>query len=67
MTVYVVTTGSYSDYGIHSIFTDKNKAKECAKLLDNSNDIEEYETSDNVVFRYVTKFLIRVEKNAGGW
>jgi len=67
MKIYVVTTGSYSDYGIHSIFTNKNKAEECAKLLENSNDIEEYETSDDTVLRYVTKFLIRVEENAGGW
>lgn len=67
MKIYVVTTGSYSDYGIHSVFTDKNKAEECAALLDGSNDIEEYDTSDTAVFRYVTKFLIRVTENAGGW
>jgi hypothetical protein len=50
MKVYVVTTGSYSDYGIDKVFTNKEKAEEYAEWLEDSNDVEEYETDDNVSF-----------------
>lgn len=66
MKIYVVTTGSYSDYSIHSIFLNKDKAMECEALLENANDIEEYETSDDATFNYITEFRIYVENSDFG-
>lgn len=42
--VFVVTTGSYSDYGIDCIFSSKEKAQEYIDLFPSNeyNDIEEY-------------------------
>jgi len=47
MKVYVVTTGEYSDYGIAKIFLDKNKAEEFANWVEDSNGVDEWETSDD--------------------
>lgn len=47
MKVYVVTSGTYSDYMIRKIFLDKDKAEEYRKWLPDSNDVEEYDTSDD--------------------
>lgn len=47
MKVYVVTTGSYSDYEIAEIFLDKNKAEEFANWVKDSNGVDEWETSDD--------------------
>lgn len=47
MKVYVVTSGTYSDYMIRKIFLDKDKAEEYKKWLPDSNDVEEYDTSDD--------------------
>ena len=47
MKVYVVTTGSYSDYEIAKIFLDKNKAEEFANWVKDSNGVDEWETSDD--------------------
>ena len=49
MKVYVVTSGTYSDYMIRKIFLNKDKAEEYKKWLPDSNDIEEYDTSDDDV------------------
>ena len=46
MKVYVVTSGTYSDYMIRKIFLDKDKAEEYKEWIPDSNDIEEYDTSD---------------------
>lgn len=48
MKVYLVTSGEYSDYGIEKIFLDKKKAEEFAKWIPYANDIEEYETADDL-------------------
>ena len=60
MKVYVVTSGSYSDYTIQKIFIDKAKAEEYKEWLDDSNDIEEYETEDglavNKYYRVLTTY-----------
>lgn len=48
MKVYVVTTGAYSDYSIEKIFTDRAKAEEYKEWLYDANDIEEYETEDDI-------------------
>lgn len=50
MKVYVVTSGEYSDYVIEKIFLDKEKAKEFAKWVPSANDVEEYETADDVCY-----------------
>jgi hypothetical protein len=63
--IYVVTTGSYSDYGIHSVFLDKEKALQCISLLKDSNNIEEYESSDEIKQRCVSEFHIYAELNNG--
>lgn len=49
MKIYVVTQGSYSDYGISKVFTDKAKAEEYREWLPYSNDIEVYETEDDLI------------------
>lgn len=51
MKVYVVTSGSYSDYHIDAVFTDHNKARRYANL-DTDRNIEEYEADYvNTVYR----------------
>jgi hypothetical protein len=59
MKVYVVTSGEYSDYMINKIFLDKDKAEEYRKWLPDSNDIEEYDTSDEDVM--IKQYVVRVE------
>ena len=48
MKIYVVTAGIYSDYHIEKVFTDRKKAEEYKLWLRDSNDIEEYDTSDDI-------------------
>ena len=43
MKIYVVTSGTYSNYGIDAVFTDREKAKQYANL-DSGREIEEYES-----------------------
>ena len=59
MKVYVVTSGEYSDYMIRKIFLDEDNAEEYRKWLPNSNDIEEYDTSDDDVID--KRYKIRVD------
>ena len=59
MKVYVVTSGTYSDYMIQKIFLDKDKAEEYRKWLPDSNDIEEYNTSDDDVIN--KQYKIRID------
>lgn len=53
MKVYVVTSGSYSDYGIDKVFTDRAKAEEFCEWntgwIGDSSRIEEYETEDDLI------------------
>jgi len=42
MTIYVVTSGWYSSYGIMGVFTDKAKAQAYAETYDDG-EVEEYE------------------------
>lgn len=46
MTVYIVTNGSYSDYTIEKVFSNKPAAEEYKKWHNITNDIEEYEVCD---------------------
>jgi hypothetical protein len=41
--IYVVTDGSYSDYGIKAVFSTMEKAEEAKRLFGSTNAIEEYE------------------------
>lgn len=60
MKLYVVTSGEYSDYGINSIFSTKEKAQ---AYIDRSNklgidnylgwNIEEYELDENATVEFV--------------
>lgn len=45
MKVYLITSGSYSDYGVDKVFLDLKKAQSYVKYHKYSN-IETYETSD---------------------
>lgn len=50
MKVYVITSGSYSDYGIDKVFLDKEKAERYVELSKDKWDeprIEVYETDEN--------------------
>jgi hypothetical protein len=50
MKVYVITSGSYSDYGIDKVFLDKEKAEKYVELSKDKWDeprIEIYETDEN--------------------
>lgn len=49
--VYIVTSGSYSDYGINRVFLDRGKAEKYAKTVRDVNDIETYETSDDAEYQ----------------
>jgi len=49
MKVYIVSTGSYSDWCINRIFIEKEKAYKYAEVLHDANNVEEYETSDDVI------------------
>lgn len=62
MKVYAVTSGIYSDYMIEKVFTDKSKAEEYKEWLADSNDIEEYETEDDLVVNKYYRVLIDYKK-----
>ncbi len=66
MKVYVVTTGCYSDYQIDRVFTDKYKAEDYRKWCRDANDVEEYDTEDNFVFKKFYKMHIQYRVNDDG-
>lgn len=66
MKVYVVTAGAYSDYRIKKIFIDKAKAEEYKEWLPDANDIEEYETEDNLVMNKYYKIVVSYRVNDNG-
>ena len=49
MKVYVCTSGCYSDYCIHRVFLDKDVADKYKQMLYDGNDVEEYETDDELI------------------
>ena len=53
--VYIVTTGSYSDYSIHRCFLDKEMALKYISVSNclDINDLEEYDLDDNIEFKPV--------------
>lgn len=40
-TIYIVTTGDYSDYSIHSVWTDKSEAERVVKAYNSGNTYSE--------------------------
>lgn len=57
MRVYVVTSGSYSDYGIVGIFSTKEKAEEfMGGRPDKFNGINEYDVDSLPPKKWVTKY-----------
>ena len=66
MTIYVVTSGAYSDYGIDAVFTNGDKAKEYCAIHNNGEvyreyRVEEYESDVELIdgdIRLQHKFVI---------
>ena len=58
--VYIVTQGAYSDYGIDSVFSNKEQAEKRALLIADQYDedayIEEYELDEIVIQGDVYKY-----------
>ena len=59
MKIYIVTSGTYSDYCIRRVFTNKEKAEEYREWLHDSNEVEEYDTSDDMPTE--KKYHVRVD------
>ena len=59
MKVYVVTSGSYSDYRIEEIFSKKKDAEALASILSDSNGIDEWEVNKQRVMPLWTVCLKR--------
>ena len=60
MKVYVVTSGSYSDYRIEAIFENKEDAEALANVLSDGNGVDEWEANKQKV---VPLWSIWMEKN----
>ena len=60
MKVYVVTSGSYSDYRIEEIFENEEDANALANVLSDGNGVDEWEVNKQ---RVVPLWSIWMEKN----
>ena len=58
MKIYIVTCGSYSDYYINKVFTDREKAEEYRKWCPEANEIEEYDTEDDCMIDKYYKIVV---------
>ena len=69
MKIYVITKGSYSDYHICTVTTDKEKAEKLAKIYSDRYDsaqVEEYDnnqTTDSEFNEYIPVWFIVVGRN----
>lgn len=68
MKIYIVTRGSYEDYYIDKVFTDKYKAEEYRKWCNDANDLEVYRTADDYKYKkyyavYISYMVIDKDKN----
>jgi len=63
--VYVVTSGSYSNYGIVGVFDDAELAKLAAKAVPDGNEVEIYDLNpDADKYRAgLTRFAVWIERN----
>lgn len=66
MKVYIVTRGCYSDYYIDKVFTDKDKAEEYRKWCYDANDLEIYDTEDDLQFKKYYKIIVNYSVNDDG-
>lgn len=57
--VYIVTSGTYSDYGIEKVFLDKKKA-DLYCSCHNDCEIEEWEISDNMIITPMNELRVTV-------
>lgn len=60
MKIYIVTSGSYSDYQIKRVFTDKAKAEEYSKWCYDSNGVDEWDTDEVFVPYYYVRAKCRI-------
>lgn len=65
--VYVLTSGTYSDYGIEAIFSTKALAEEAKKIFTkqqsyNESRIEEYEIFEEVPKPYTVYIIEKIEQ-----
>jgi len=67
MKVYIITSGSYSDYTIRRVFLDKTKAEKWVSYNSQFevNIIEEFDSSDETIFHSVTKVLTWISRFNG--
>jgi hypothetical protein len=47
-TIYVVTTGEYSDYGVAGVYTTKEEAEAVKAVLRDANDVAEYVLGEGI-------------------
>lgn len=59
MKVYIVTSGSYSDYQIRRIFLDPEKASEYQSSVSDANDVAVFDTDDTEKFETFRVLSIR--------
>jgi hypothetical protein len=59
MVVYVVTTGSYSDYSVRAIFADRELAELHRSQLSDANEVEEFDLIETAP----TQFLVHNMSN----
>jgi len=66
MKVYVVTSGTYSDYQIEGIFSNREAAENYAKLVPDVNEVEEWKVYDHVgtIFTVVSLWMVFDELGA---
>ena len=72
--IYIITSGEYSDYGINSVWSSKDKAEEICKLLNagkmwNDFRVEEYpvdEPLERNVFHMVRGFKVVYDFSENG-
>ena len=57
-TIYVVTAGSYSDYGIVAMFSNKADAEDLRKEIADSNGVEEWPLDSVMVREGVFPFVV---------
>ncbi len=70
MTIYIVTSGEYSDYGIRYVFTNKAAADDCVaeyKKAHRSDDVEveEHEASDSNHIKCLPLHSCRINLSSG--
>jgi hypothetical protein len=77
MKLYLVSSGSYSDYQVHSIWSTPEKAEEIRKIVSHANDVEVFnldsvpDMKDDSYGWYFTFApngdLLKTEVNRYGW